>query len=56
MNLFKFTNRDMEPRHQHDMRAFVMAARLHAETGKLSEVRGDADTRGCLCKDRTILS
>ncbi len=31
--------RDNEPRHQHDMRAFVMAARLHSKTGKLSEVR-----------------
>lgn len=38
MNLFMFMKRDIEPRHQHDMRAFVMAARLHAKTGKLSEV------------------
>lgn len=36
--LFMFVKRDKEPRHQHDMRAFVMAARVHAKTGKLSEV------------------
>ena len=36
--LWAFVNRDREPRHQHDMRAFVMAARSHAKTGKLSEV------------------
>ncbi|CAM9550665.1 unnamed protein product [Scytosiphon promiscuus] len=49
VNLFMFTNRDMEPRHQHDMRSFVMAARLHAETGKLSEAiswLGDSSQHG----------
>ncbi|CAM9746173.1 unnamed protein product [Ascophyllum nodosum] len=35
--LSAFVMRDREPRHQHDMRAFVMAARIHAETGRLSE-------------------
>ena len=38
--LSAFVMRDREPRHQHDMRAFVMAARIHAETGRLSEVLG----------------
>ena len=40
-NMHMFVTRDMEPRNQHDMRAFVMAARLHAETQKLSEVGCD---------------
>lgn len=38
LSLYMFVTRDREPRHQHDMRAFVMAARAHARTGKLSEV------------------
>ena len=38
--LYEFVMRDREPRHQHDMREFVMAARIHAKTGRLSEVLG----------------
>lgn len=36
--LYMFVTRDRVPRHQHDLRAFVMAARKHAKIGKLSEV------------------
>lgn len=38
LNLHVFVSRDREPRHQHDMRAFVMSARLYSTAGKLSEV------------------
>lgn len=53
-NLFMFMKRDIEPRHQHDMRTFVMAARLHAKTGKLSEVRGNTDECGSSCRPQPV--
>lgn len=43
-----FVTRDLEARNQHDMRAFVMAARHHAEFGKLSEVSMRCHARSVL--------